>query len=152
VLKTLVLAFLLCSLPRLVVAQEPQPAEDSGFKITTGSSYFPYVDEKALAGGWSLAVIDAVFKQMGQQISIETLPGQRGYKWASEGRYLGTFPYVFTSARAELFFYSKPINLIPIHIYTKRNRVLPSLSDLLDARLCLPYGYSLSPELEAFIH
>ncbi|GAB2674738.1 transporter substrate-binding domain-containing protein [Aliiglaciecola sp. 3_MG-2023] len=114
--------------------------------LTTGSNYYPYVDPKAMDNGWSVSIVEAVYQQMGKQIDIEILPWQRGYKWTAEGLYEGTFPYVYTEQRAKSFIYSKPINLIPVRIYTNKNKVVKSLAELHNARLCLPYGYSLSRE------
>ncbi|MEP4889143.1 MAG: transporter substrate-binding domain-containing protein [Aliiglaciecola sp.] len=119
--------------------------------LTTGSNYYPYVDPKAMNNGWSVSIVEAVFQQMGKQVDIDILPWQRGYKWTADGQYAGTFPYVFTEQRAESFVYSNPINLIPVRIYTNKSKVVKSLAELQKARLCLPYGYSLSREQRELI-
>lgn len=130
--------------------EQPLPL-DGDTLLTTGSSYFPYVDKKAHDGGWSVSLIKAIFRHMDTPIYIDNLPWQRGYKWTSEGMYRGTFPYVYTDERAKLFIYSKPINSIPIRIYTSKEMIVKSLSDVTGTRLCLPYGHNLSKEQSDFI-
>ena len=130
--------------------QVPLP-QDSDTLLTTGSSYFPFADKNAQDGGWSVSLIKAVFKHMETPIYIDILPWQRGYKWAKEGKYQGTFPYVYTAERAKSFIYSKPINSIPVRIYTSKDMKVDTLADVTGTRLCLPYGHSLSNEQSAFI-
>lgn len=131
-------------------SQLPMP-KDGDTLLTTGSSYFPYVDKKAQDGGWSVSLVKAIFKRMNTPIYIDYLPWQRGYKWALEGKYQGTFPYVYTDERAKSFIYSKKINSIPVRIYTSKEMKVNTLADVTGARLCLPYGHSLSSEQSAFI-
>ena len=135
-----------------VAAQKQKPLPlDSDTLLTTGASYFPYVDKNAQDGGWSVSLVKAVFKHMNTPIYIDILPWQRGYKWALEGKYQGTFPYVYTDERAKSFIYSKQINSIPVRIYTSKEMTVNTLADVTGARLCLPYGHSLSREQSAFI-
>ncbi|ALM90145.1 MULTISPECIES: substrate-binding periplasmic protein [Alteromonas] len=136
-----------------VAEQNPKPPLlDSDTLLTTGSSYFPYVDKNVQDGGWSVSLVKAVFKHMNTPVYIDILPWQRGFKWALEGKYQGTFPYVHTDERAKSFIYSKRINTIPVRIYTSKEMKVNTLADVTGARLCLPYGYSLSIEQSEFIN
>ncbi|MDO6567602.1 transporter substrate-binding domain-containing protein [Alteromonas sp. 1_MG-2023] len=151
VIKLILLCFSFSSYFGVAEQHERPLPLDTDTLLTTGGSYYPYVDKKAHDGGWSVSLVKAIFRHMDTPIYIDNLPWQRGYKWALEGKYKGTFPYVYTEERAKLFVYSRQINSIPVRIYTSKDMVVNSLSDITGARLCLPYGHSLSKEQSEFI-
>ncbi|GAC12770.1 substrate-binding periplasmic protein [Aliiglaciecola lipolytica] len=149
VLKYIICFFVLFS--NIAAAQQESETLRNYVALTTGDNYYPFVDPKALDNGWSVAIMKAVFQQMEKELNIDVLPWQRGYKWAYEGRYEGTFPYVFTNERAQRFLYSNPINSVPVRVYTAKHKHITSMEQLTKGRLCLPRGYSLSSELESVI-
>lgn len=111
--------------------------------LTTGEGYFPYVDKTLDEGGWSQSLVRHTFRLMGFDVDIDILPWARGMKWAEESKFLGTFPYVYSSQRAEQFLYSQAINTVPMRFYVAKNSAITHHDQLQSKRLCIPYGYTL---------
>lgn len=112
--------------------------------VVTGDSYFPFISDDLPEKGWSNAVIKAVFAQMGEELVIEVVPWSRGFKWALENKYLGTYPYVYSDVRNESFLYSDPINYISVKLFVAQDSSITKLADLESKRMCLPIGYTIS--------
>ncbi|GAA0855176.1 substrate-binding periplasmic protein [Aliiglaciecola litoralis] len=144
--KLLFLSTWCWSLAISLAAAEDQPP----YSLVTGDNYFPFASSSALKGGWSQAIVVAVFNQMKHPIEIESLPWQRGYQWALEGQYIGTFPYVHSKARANEFYFSEPINTVPVRIYVAAKSDITDLPSLNKKSLCLPYGYVMDSWSERF--
>lgn len=127
--------FLLLS--SIVIGKEPIP-------VVTGDNYYPFVSGDLPQKGWSVAVVKAVYSQLGKPIKIDTLPWGRGFKWTLEGKYIGTFPYVYSEERNKQFFYSEPINYLAVKIFVSERSSVQNFEQLRGKRLCLPIGYTVS--------
>lgn len=125
---------------QLIETKETEPAV---YKLVTGDNYYPFVSSNVPQGGWSSAIIMAVFEKMQKPVHIDSLPWTRGFQWALEGQYRGTFPYVHTDERAKYFYYSEPINTVPVRIYVAAHSPITEISDLNKKTLCLPFGYRM---------
>jgi polar amino acid transport system substrate-binding protein len=127
------------------VAKVQDDTPKAPLKLATGQSYSPYVDNNLPAGGWSVAIVQRALAFMSLRTEITILPWDRALKWTVEDKIFGTFPFVYSKKRADLFLFSKPINTVPIHMYASKNSSFTSLESLQTKRLCFPYDYSLSP-------
>lgn len=123
-------------------APKPFEAVNKRIRLTTGQSYFPFISAKMPHGGWSQALVTRTFAEMGLNVDIHILPWSRGERWTTEQRFLGTFPYVYSAQRAKKYYFSKPINFIPVRFYVSKASNFTDVQQLKDKRLCLPYGYS----------
>ncbi|MBO1256884.1 transporter substrate-binding domain-containing protein [Alteromonas sp. 5E99-2] len=117
-------------------------------KLVTGDTYFPYISDRLPNGGWSQSIVKAIFNKMGMPIKIDSLPWSRGYQWAYEGVYFGTFPYVYNDQRGQEFLFSNPINTVPMRIFVAANSDIGDIDSLSGKLLCLPYGYNLDATSE----
>ena len=124
------------------VAPKPYEAVNKRIRLTTGQSYFPFISAKMPHGGWSQALVTRTFAEMGLNVDIHVLPWSRGERWTTEQRFLGTFPYVYSAKRAKKYYFSKPINFIPVRFYVSQASNFTDVQQLKNKRLCLPYGYS----------
>jgi polar amino acid transport system substrate-binding protein len=122
---------------------EPPQEKRSTVSLTTGEGYFPYVDNQFIFGGWSRALVQQTFLLMELDIDVEILPWSRGFKWTKEGQFLGTFPYIYSPERAELFLFSLPINQVPIRMYVASNSAFKTIEQMQGKRLCIPHGYNI---------
>lgn len=132
-----------------ITVQKTKAAE--AYSLVTGDSYFPYVSNSMPSGGWSKAVIMAVFDNMNIQPNVDVFPWARGYKYALENKYLGTFPYVYTEQRNREFLFSEPINAVPVSVYVSAQSGITGLDDLKRKILCLPFGYTLDAQLDSVL-
>ncbi|WP_088328373.1 transporter substrate-binding domain-containing protein [Lacimicrobium sp. SS2-24] len=110
--------------------------------LVTNDDYFPYAHESVPGGGWSKAIVEAVFDEMGIDTETHKLPWSRGLMWTGQGKYLGTYPYIYSAERAESFYYSVPINRVPVKLYVSRTSGITDPEHLHGKSLCLPHGYS----------
>lgn len=133
--------FLLAFAP---AADEIRPLEKPQVKLATGEDYFPYVDKESLHGGWSQALVEAVFQHMGYELDVSVVPWSRALLWTKQHKVLGSYPYVYTSERAALYLYSVPINFIPVRLYVAKRSGITSVQQLSNKRFCLPYGYTVN--------
>ncbi|MDO6837977.1 transporter substrate-binding domain-containing protein [Paraglaciecola chathamensis] len=133
---------------RVIVSDETDPipspltATDTRIRLATGQGYYPFVSASLPQGGWSQALITQTFHQMGYEVDIHILPWSRGKMWTDEHRFLGTFPYVRSPKREQEYYFSVPINYIPVRFYVSRASNITDIQELSGKRLCLPYGYS----------
>lgn len=123
----------------------------SDANLVTGDTYFPYISDRLPHGGWSQAIVEAVFENMGVSVKVDSLPWSRGYQWTQEGAYLGTFPYVYTEQRNRDFLFSSPINTVPMRIFVAANSDINDFDSLFRKLLCLPYGYNLDATSQQFV-
>lgn len=112
-------------------------------KLATGTGYSPFVDSKLPEGGWSTSLVKQTFSKMNLLATVEVLPWNRALKWTQEGKFLATFPFVYSKQRAESFLYSDAINFVPVHMYVASNSPFTSPEQLQNKRLCFPFSYSL---------
>lgn len=115
---------------------------DNNIKLVTGDDYFPFAHHAVPSGGWSKAIVEAAFTEMGLRTKTDMVPWNRGLMWVAEGKYLGTYPYIYSEQRHQQFIYSQPINKVPVRIYVSRKSGITNMSQLQGKRLCLPHGYS----------
>ncbi|MGY0594880.1 MAG: substrate-binding periplasmic protein, partial [Paraglaciecola chathamensis] len=111
---------------RVIVSDETDPipspltATDTRIRLATGQGYYPFVSASLPQGGWSQALVTQTFHQMGYEVDIHILPWSRGKMWTDEHRFLGTFPYVRSPKREQEYYFSVPINYIPVRFYVSR--------------------------------
>lgn len=133
---------------RIIVSDETYPipspltATDNRIRLATGQGYYPFVSASLPQGGWSQALVTQTFHRMGYEVDIHILPWSRGKMWTDEHRFLGTFPYVRSPKREQEYYFSVPINYIPVRFYVSRASNITDIQELSGKRLCLPYGYS----------
>lgn len=123
----------------------------SNTNLVTGDTYFPYISDRLPHGGWSQAIIKAVFKNMDMSVKVDSLPWSRGYQWTLDGVYDGTFPYVYNEKRNQEFLFSNPINTVPMRIFVAADSNISNFESLYKKLLCLPYGYNLDATSEQFV-
>lgn len=120
----------------------PLKATDQRIRLATGQGYYPFVSASLPQGGWSQALVTRTFIEMGHKVDIYILPWSRGQMWTEEQRFLGTFPYVYSPERAGKYFFSTPINYIPVRFFVSKASNITDIKQLKNKRLCLPYGYT----------
>lgn len=120
---------------------------NTSLKLATGTQYSPYIDTRLPNGGWSTAVVSAVFKQLQIDFSVETWPWSRVLVNTQLELADGAFPYVETISRQQDFYYSQPINYVPVKVITHEKVLASNIEGLKNYTLCLPYGYTSTPEL-----
>ena len=123
------------------------PLVNTPLSLATGTRYSPYIDERLPNGGWSTAVISAVFQQLKIDYIVETLPWPRVLLNTQVKLADGAFPFVETTTRQQDFYYSQPINFVPVEIISHEKVLASNIQGLKDYTLCLPYGYTSTPEL-----
>ncbi|GAA5139551.1 substrate-binding periplasmic protein [Thalassotalea piscium] len=143
---SIVLALIVMLLANLSHAKQVQITEKavliSSVSLATGSRYSPFIDKKLPNGGWSASVIKAVFKQLNIVISIDELPWSRALNSTKANIHYGAFPFVETKDRNNDFYYSEPINYVPIEIIANEKVTATTVEELQKYSFCLPYGYS----------
>jgi len=111
--------------------------------LATGEGYSPFIDNKLPDGGWSTSLIKQAFNKLNLDTEIDVLPWNRALKWTQDGRFLAAFPFVYSKQRAEHFWFSPPINFVPVHMFVASNSTFTSPDQLKNKRLCFPFSYSL---------
>lgn len=129
----------------LGVSQSSDALEQAQPSVTlaTGKGYAPFVDFDMPEGGWSTSLIKHTFDKLSLGVNIEVLPWNRALKWTSEGKFLASFPFVYSERREQQFLFSTPINFVPVHMYVAKNSGFSGPEDLRGKRLCFPLSYSL---------
>jgi polar amino acid transport system substrate-binding protein len=112
-------------------------------KLATGEGYSPFIDNKLPDGGWSSSLVKQTFSRMNLFTTIDILPWKRALKWTREGKFLATFPFVYSKQRAEHFLFSTAINFVPVHMFVASDSKFTSAEQLKNKRLCFPFSYSL---------
>ncbi|WP_229160170.1 substrate-binding periplasmic protein [Fluctibacter halophilus] len=138
----------LAAIPKQDALLQP---DDVRVNVATGDNYFPYASADVLDGGWSLAIVRAVFARMHTPLNIDVLPWARGFKWSLDHKYLGTFPYVYNQERGEQFLYSDPINFISVELFVAADSAIHSEGDIHGLRLCMPMGYSVTSAVGSLV-
>jgi len=116
------------------------------YKLTTGDDQPPYTGRDLPHRGMLTEIIEVVFKEMGDNCTIEFLPWKRGYDGVKRGLYSGTFPYIKNDERLKDFYYSDPIYNGKVQIFVRKESQLGyrSEGDLKGLTICLPLGYSVN--------
>ncbi|MDP5041695.1 MAG: transporter substrate-binding domain-containing protein [Paraglaciecola sp.] len=128
-----------------------EPTGASMINIATGDGYFPFVDSSFMYGGWSKALLEAIFSEMAVKAHFEVLPWDRGLKWTQEAKLFGAFPYIKSPERSEHFLYSQPINFVPIRLYVAQDSRIDTIEKVRGKRLCIPHGYSIGAAEQSVI-
>lgn len=88
----------------------PPPAASDEILVVTGE-YPPYTGEDLEGGGFTTAIVEAVFAEMGQPVKIEYYPWPRCEAMVQNGEAWGTFPYTPTEERKADFLFSDDLVL-----------------------------------------
>ncbi|SEL82257.1 amino acid ABC transporter substrate-binding protein, PAAT family [Colwellia chukchiensis] len=119
--------------------------------LATGTHYSPFIDSRLPNGGWSSAIVKAVFQQLNITLTIKPLPWSRVLASTEMNHVDGAFPYISTEQRHNDFYYSEPINYVPIKIIAQQNVKATTVSDLKVYTFCLPYGFSSAQDFLAIV-
>lgn len=141
--------FILLCFPK-VASSEYIPLKSSSIasiKLSTGTKYSPFIDTALPDGGWSLAIVNAVFKELNISISLDTYTWPRVLHYTNIRESDAAFPYIATMQREKDFYFSEPINIVPVKIVARKNLNIKTIKDLRSYILCLPYGYELPASL-----
>lgn len=117
--------------------------------LVTGE-FAPYSGEHLPNGGMLTDLVAGIFYQLGYAVSVTYLPWKRGYQQTLSGKFTATFPYSFSTERAEQMLYSAPLRSDSVHLFVHVEAKLEyaQLADLRGARLCTALGYNLFPQIE----
>jgi polar amino acid transport system substrate-binding protein len=137
----------------LVVLSWIGAAQAQTVSLVTGNNYYPYTDERLNGGGLATIYVRTVLEAMGATPEFDFLGWDEGLQAALEGRYAGTFPYIYTEERNELFHYSDPIFSVRPHIFTAARKFggVGPLNSLRGATLCVPNGWGLDGDLREML-
>jgi len=123
----------------------PVAARAGDLTLVTGTNYPPFTGPELPNGGLVTEIVDRVFSEIDPDggFGVEFAPWTRGYQLSKEGQYLGTFPYVRTPEREEVFHYSDPIlaGRERFFVLEGSNLVFKKNEDLFGKRICSPRGY-----------
>ncbi len=124
-------------------------AHDHEWVLVTGSNFPPYTDSGYPKGGLFVELVDAVMSNMTSangDYQIKWLPWRRGYLETSSGKYIATFPYVYTPERAEHLQYSEPLVVVEERIFSqaKDPRDFNKIEQFNDLTGCKPLGYNVN--------
>ncbi len=128
-------------------------SDSKTIELATGTDYAPYVSPDLPEGGVVSEVVSRVFEEMGYQRNIMFVPWKRAYKRVLETESDATFPYAWSEERADLFFYSRPINKVTVRVFQNQERTFKfnSVEDLNGLSYCQPLGYQTEPKLSAMM-
>jgi len=128
------------------------PASAHDHTLVTGTNYPPFTGPELPNGGLVTEIVNRVFSEIDPQrgFKVEFAPWTRGYQLSKEGQYLGTFPYIRTAEREELFHYSDPIVTGRERFFVRAGSglVFTKNEDLFGKRICSPRGYDKTRFLE----
>ncbi|MEH6494528.1 MAG: ABC transporter substrate-binding protein [Pseudomonas marincola] len=137
--------YLLLSIMLILAAViAPAKAEPLALSLVTGNDYPPYTDIDLPHGGMATKLVRDAFENSGYSVEeISRLPWKRGYLLAEQGKYHATFPYGWTTERAELFYYSDPFLLAAVYAWSRagKSNIMKKEEDLQGKVYCNPRGY-----------
>jgi polar amino acid transport system substrate-binding protein len=113
----------------------------STISIATGSQFYPYVDEKLPKNGWSSAIVQAAFEQVNINHNIEIYPWIRVSELTKQQIHDVAYPYAKTAERQKDFYFSDPINFVPVKILLRKSITDKTIEDLKKYTFCIPLGY-----------
>jgi polar amino acid transport system substrate-binding protein len=119
--------------------------------FVTGPDYPPFTDPSLPEGGMSSAVVKHVYELIGKPATVEFLPWKRGYEATLSQKFDGTFPYVSTKEREQLFLFSAPLSELEQVVYMNADKkfTFTSPTDLANKTICNELGSGLPKEVEA---
>lgn len=131
----------------LMLGGGPLVAEE--ISLVTGE-FAPYSGQNLPSGGMLTELVTGIFQQLGYPVQVAYLPWKRGYQATLAGKFTATFPYSFSSERAEQMLYSDPLlsNTVHLFVHVAARLQYREMSDLRGARLCSALGYNLFPLIE----
>lgn len=118
-------------------------------RIATGNDYAPFTDEDLPAGGLATEIVVEAFGKVDSSVDIDFRPWRRGYHDTLQGLFAGTFPYVYTSDRAEeMQFSSEPIAVMRQMAVSRASEPVEYTGpdSLAGLTICSPQGYA-EPDL-----
>ncbi|MTI42641.1 polar amino acid transport system substrate-binding protein [Roseibium hamelinense] len=140
--RNVVLVWLLC----FVLPVSASKADE--YLIVTGTGYPPYVDITLEKGGMVTEIVEQIFANAANAASYELVlaPWTRGYQLSKEGKFIGTFPYIWSQERAQDFLFSDPILDGHQKFFARRDSsiVFDGPESLTGSRVCSPRGYEKS--------
>ena len=119
----------------------------TSISLATGTKFYPYVDSKLPKNGWSSAIVQAVFEQMKIKHNVQIFPWYRVYELTKQHIHDGAYPYAKTTERQQDFYYSDPINYVPVKILLRKTITAKKIEDLKKYTFCIPHGYVLPTDL-----
>jgi len=137
----------------LVFLSSVGAAQAQTVSLVTGNNYYPYSDERLDGGGIATIYVKTVLEAMGVTPEFVFADWEEGYQAALVGQYAGTFPYIHTEEREELFHYSDPIFSVRPHIFTAAREFggIGEVDSLRGATLCVPNGWGVDGFLQDMV-
>ena len=83
-------------------------AQEPAIPLVTGE-WPPYAGEKLEGGGFAVAVVKAVFAEMGRRSQLKFYPWKRCEAYVQQGIAWATFPYAITPEREAHYLFSDPL-------------------------------------------
>ncbi|MDO6446882.1 transporter substrate-binding domain-containing protein [Colwellia sp. 1_MG-2023] len=128
-------------------SEQENDADLSKISIATGSQFYPYVDAKLPKNGWSSAIVQAVFEHLKIKHDIHVFPWIRVSELTKQNIHDGAYPYAKTLERKEEFYFSQPINFVPVKILLRKSIADQKIENLKHFTFCIPLGYVPPTEL-----
>jgi len=125
-------------------------ADGTELSLTSGDGYPPFADSALPNGGLATERVLAAFRMIGETPKLTWLPWTRGYQLTLAGEFDATFPYVPTAEREAAFYYSAPLFRLPHYLYARPGdaRLAHNFRNLSEGRLCLPFGWAGSSDIQ----
>jgi len=137
----------------LAILLFPAAAQAQTIPLVTGNNYYPYSDERLTGGGLATIIVTTVLEEMGQDPQVVFMGWEEGYAAAQAGQYVGTFPYIYTEDRHELFYYSDPIFAVRPYVFLSANQSdgIRRLEHLSGKTMCVPDGWGVDRYLRDMV-
>lgn len=121
----------------------PATGETQTLKLVTGE-YAPYSGQNLPNGGVSTHVVQAIFKEIKQDIKIEFIPWNRAMHYLKSGSVAGSFPWAKNAEREKELLFSNPVHEYKILSYLTRRSALDKKFSLSNKKACLAIGWDIS--------
>lgn len=105
--------------PAAQASSPNRPVETQRFATET---FAPYVDLERPSQTFYPALVTAVLSDHGQRAVFVERPWERASKETAEGAFEGSFPYLYSEARARVFLFSDPLLSVPSYLFVRRDK------------------------------